>query len=71
MSQYEQLLVSAKKLLHILEQLDLSNPMLDEAFSILRPIVGQVIYGKMDFPTKLPNRSFFLGCMSTHYQLIT
>jgi hypothetical protein len=61
MSQYDELMESAKSLLNILNNMKLSDPLMDEAYHILHPIIEQVILKKGSLPARLPNRDFFFG----------
>jgi hypothetical protein len=57
----DRLTVSVEKLLAMLDRLDLSKPILQEVRTVLYPIVRHALAGDLKLPTRLPNRTFFLG----------
>jgi hypothetical protein len=52
---------SAIELGRIIEEFDRSKPLLQEAYTILRPILDDALAGILRTPGQLPNRTFFFG----------
>lgn len=59
--QENDLVKSAKRLSDVIEALDQSKPLLDEAYATLRPIVDDALAGRLRVPGQLPHRTFFFG----------
>lgn len=59
-SQYD-LANVARKLSEIIESLNRSRPLIDEAYTILRPLLDDVLAGRLEGPGQLPHRTFFFG----------
>jgi hypothetical protein len=57
----EKLLAAAGQLSVIVDRFDQSKPLLREAYMILRPILDEVLAGKLKVPGQLPHRAFFFG----------
>jgi hypothetical protein len=55
------LIASAKRLSEIINGLDKSKYLINEAYQILRPILDDAVSGKLQTPGRLPHRTFFFG----------
>jgi hypothetical protein len=52
---------ASNRLSAIIEELDQTKPLLQEAYQILRPILNEALSGKLCGPGELPHRRFFYG----------
>jgi hypothetical protein len=57
----EEFISSAHTLSAMIEELDQTQPLLREADQILRPILNEVISGRIQRCGQLPHRNFFYG----------
>ena len=55
------LVSAAGKLSEIIESLDRSRPLLQEAYGFLRPLIDDALAGRLKAPGQLSNRTFFFG----------
>jgi hypothetical protein len=52
---------ASNRLSAIIEELDRTKSILQEAYQILRPILNEALSGKLCGPGELPRRTFFYG----------
>jgi hypothetical protein len=52
---------AANRLSEIIESFNRSQPLIDEAYAILRPLLNDALTGNLKGPGELPHRTFFFG----------